>query len=98
MAAAELATHGHLPEHVIDTLSGVDPDLSRAVVRLAQPEVGKQPHPPAELNRPLAGLCAYQSEAIFFQVVFEKSVEISVVLNQCNFLHAFMTMPVQRYN
>jgi len=38
-----------LPEHVIDTLSGVDPDLSRAVVRLAQPEVGKQPHPPAEL-------------------------------------------------
>ena len=38
-----------LPEHVIAALSGVDSDLSRAVVRLAQPEVAKQPHPPAEL-------------------------------------------------
>jgi len=38
-----------LPEHVIDALAGVDRDLSRAVVRLSQPEVAKQPHPPAEL-------------------------------------------------
>jgi hypothetical protein len=38
-----------LPEHVIDALAGVDADLSRAVVRLAQPELAKQPHPPAEL-------------------------------------------------
>jgi hypothetical protein len=34
---------------VIDALGAVDPDLSRAVVRLAQPELGKRPHPPAEL-------------------------------------------------
>ncbi len=38
-----------LPEHVIEALGAIDADLSRAVVRLAQPEVGKQPHPPAEL-------------------------------------------------
>jgi hypothetical protein len=38
-----------LPEHVIDALGAVDADLSRAVVRLTQPEVAKQPHPPAEL-------------------------------------------------
>jgi hypothetical protein len=38
-----------LPEHVIDALAGVDSDLSRAIVRLTQPEIGKQPHPPAEL-------------------------------------------------
>src|SRR5689334_20639719 len=38
-----------LPEHIIRALSAVDTDLSRAVVRLAQSEVGKQPHPPAEL-------------------------------------------------
>jgi hypothetical protein len=38
-----------LPEEVIDTLAGVDGDLSRAVVRLAQPEVAKRPHPSAEL-------------------------------------------------
>ena len=38
-----------LPEHIIRTLAAVDADLSRAVVRLAQPEVAKQPHPPAEL-------------------------------------------------
>ena len=38
-----------LPEHVIDALAGVDADLSRAVVRLAQPELAKQPHAPAEL-------------------------------------------------
>jgi hypothetical protein len=40
-----------LPEHVIDALKAVDPDLSRAVVRLAQPELVKRPHPPAELAR-----------------------------------------------
>jgi len=38
-----------LPEHIIRALAAVDNDLSRAVVRLAQPEVAKQPHPPAEL-------------------------------------------------
>jgi len=38
-----------LPEHVIRALGAIDGDLSRAVVRLAQPEVAKQPHPPAEL-------------------------------------------------
>jgi hypothetical protein len=38
-----------LPEHVIAALSDIDHDLSRAVVRLAQPEVARQPHPPAEL-------------------------------------------------
>ena len=38
-----------LPEHVIRALAAIDADLSRAVVRLAQPEVAKQPHPPAEL-------------------------------------------------
>jgi len=38
-----------LPEHVIDTLTTVDSDLSRAIVRLTQPEIAKQPHPPAEL-------------------------------------------------
>ena len=38
-----------LPEEVIDALSEIDVDLSRAVVRLAQPELAKRPHPPAEL-------------------------------------------------
>ena len=38
-----------LPEHVIDALGALDPDLSRAVVRLAQPSLAKRPHPPAEL-------------------------------------------------
>jgi len=40
-----------LPEHVIDALGALDPDLSRAVVRLTQPELAKRPHPPAELSR-----------------------------------------------
>jgi hypothetical protein len=40
-----------LPEHVIDALGALDPDLSRAVVRLTQPELAKRPHPPAELAR-----------------------------------------------
>ena len=38
-----------LPDEIIDALSKIDADLSRAVVRLAQPEVAKRPHPPAEL-------------------------------------------------
>jgi len=38
-----------LPEDVLASLSGVDPDLSRAVVRVAQPEMAGRPHPPAEL-------------------------------------------------
>jgi len=39
-----------LPEKIIDALEAVDHDLSRAVVRLAQPEMAKQPHPTAELS------------------------------------------------
>lgn len=38
-----------LPENVIAALETVDPDLSRAVVRVAQPELAKAPHPAAEL-------------------------------------------------
>ena len=38
-----------LPEPVIDALEALDADLARAIVRLAQPEMAKQPHPPAEL-------------------------------------------------
>ncbi|MGH9315255.1 MAG: hypothetical protein ACRD1S_18885 [Vicinamibacterales bacterium] len=38
-----------LPEEVLAALRSVDTDLSRAVVRLAQPELAKRPHPPAEL-------------------------------------------------
>jgi hypothetical protein len=38
-----------LPLHVIDALSSVDADLSRAIVRMAQPELARRPHPPAEL-------------------------------------------------
>lgn len=38
-----------LPERVIDALGRIDRDLSRAVVRLAQPELAKRPHAPAEL-------------------------------------------------
>jgi len=38
-----------LPESVIEALGGLDADLGRAIVRLAQPIVGDQPHPPAEL-------------------------------------------------
>lgn len=40
-----------LPEHVIEALHAIDSDLSRAVVRLTQPELAKQPHAPAELAR-----------------------------------------------
>jgi hypothetical protein len=38
-----------LPDEVIDALAAVDSDLSRAVVRVIQPEIAKHPHPPAEL-------------------------------------------------
>jgi hypothetical protein len=38
-----------LPDHVIDALTALDRDLSRAVVRLAQPMLAGQPHAPAEL-------------------------------------------------
>lgn len=38
-----------LPEAVIDALGALDTDIGRAIVRLAQPEVGRRPHEPAEL-------------------------------------------------
>ena len=38
-----------LPESVLDALATLDPDLGRAIVRLAQPLLGDRPHPPAEL-------------------------------------------------
>jgi hypothetical protein len=38
-----------LPEHVIEALGRLDSDLSRAVVRLAQPELLSAPHASAEL-------------------------------------------------
>jgi hypothetical protein len=38
-----------LPVTVIDALETIDRDLSRAVVRIAQPETVRQPHPAAEL-------------------------------------------------
>ena len=38
-----------LPEPVLESLRLLDPDLGRAIVRLAQPLVGSRPHPAAEL-------------------------------------------------
>ena len=38
-----------LPESVIEALGGLDADLGRAIVRLAQGIVGDKSHPPAEL-------------------------------------------------
>jgi len=38
-----------LPDEVIEALTAVDTDLSRAVVRVTQPEMAKRVHPPAEL-------------------------------------------------
>ena len=38
-----------LPEELLASLGDVDADLSRAVVRVAQPEIAKGAHPPAEL-------------------------------------------------
>jgi hypothetical protein len=40
-----------LPEPVIDALEAIDADLGRAIVRLAQPEMAKLPHLPAEIAR-----------------------------------------------
>jgi hypothetical protein len=40
-----------LPEQVLGTLSAVDRDVSRAIVRLTHREAAKRPHPPAELVR-----------------------------------------------
>jgi hypothetical protein len=39
-----------LPEAVIDSLAAIDADLSRAVVRIAKPRLGKRPRPGAELT------------------------------------------------
>jgi hypothetical protein len=38
-----------LPEDVLAALDAVDHDLSRAVVRVTQPQLAKRPHPPAEV-------------------------------------------------
>lgn len=38
-----------LPENVLAALDAVDHDLSRAVVRVTQPQMAKRPHPPAEV-------------------------------------------------
>jgi hypothetical protein len=40
-----------LPEQVLGTLSAVDQDMSRAIVRLTHREASRRPHPPAELVR-----------------------------------------------
>ena len=48
-AAASRAVTLTLPEEIITALSAVDHDLSRAVVRVTQPEMRKSPHPSAEL-------------------------------------------------
>ena len=39
-----------LPERVLAALTSIDVDLGRAIVRLAQPALGRQPHAPAELS------------------------------------------------
>lgn len=38
-----------LPESILDMLAAIDPDISRAIVRVAQPAVGRVPHASAEL-------------------------------------------------
>ena len=38
-----------LPDHVLAALAALDPDLGRAVVRLAQPLLARRRRPPAEL-------------------------------------------------
>jgi hypothetical protein len=38
-----------LPEDVLAALAAIDHDLSRAVVRVTQPQLASQPHPPAEV-------------------------------------------------
>jgi hypothetical protein len=39
-----------LPEDVLDALRAIDPDIARAIVRLAEPHLEKAPHPSAELR------------------------------------------------
>lgn len=39
-----------LPDDVLDALAAVDADLSRAVVRVMQPQMAVRPHPAAELT------------------------------------------------
>lgn len=39
-----------LPDDVLDALGAIDADIGRAIVRLAQPEIGRRPHEPAELE------------------------------------------------
>lgn len=48
-AGASKAVTITLPIAVINALSAVDGDLGRAIVRLAQPELARTPHSPAEL-------------------------------------------------
>jgi hypothetical protein len=55
-AAPSRAVTLTLPETTIAALERVDHDLSRAVVRVTQPEVRKQPHAAAELTT--FGRCA----------------------------------------
>lgn len=38
-----------LPDDVLDALGAIDTDIGRAIVRLAQPEIGRRPHAAAEL-------------------------------------------------
>jgi hypothetical protein len=38
-----------LPDHILDSLAAIDPDLSRAIVRLAEPTASKRLRPSAEL-------------------------------------------------
>ncbi|MEO6213654.1 MAG: hypothetical protein ABIP65_08515 [Vicinamibacterales bacterium] len=40
-----------LPEHIIEALGAMDADLSRAVVRLTQPALGRKPTAAAELSQ-----------------------------------------------
>lgn len=48
-AAAAKAVTVTLPVEVISALTAAGGDLARAIVRLAQPELARVPHPPAEL-------------------------------------------------
>lgn len=40
-----------LPVHAIEALAAMDPDLSRAIMHLLEPGLGRRPHAPAELTR-----------------------------------------------
>ncbi len=48
-AAPSRAVTLTLPENVLEALAAIDTDLSRAVVRLVQPELRNEPRPVAEL-------------------------------------------------